>query len=80
MKVAFAALALTSFFPSIAWAQNQTRTEIAAGAPAVQVTMPDRPCRGEAFDAACASDGLFPPTYDIRREFDGYYSGLDRRR
>jgi hypothetical protein len=80
MKSAFAALALASLFTSPAWAQDPTRTEIAAGGPTVQLAAPDLPCRGEAFDAACASEGLFPPTYDVRREFDGYYAGVDGRR
>jgi hypothetical protein len=75
MKSAFAALALASLFTSPAWAQDPTRTEIAAGGPTVQLAAPDLPCRGEAFDAACASEGLFPPTYDVRREFTAITPG-----
>jgi hypothetical protein len=80
MKCAIAALAVASLFSSAAWAQDQSRTEIAAGDPAVGFAASGPDCRSVSVDPACASEGLFPPAYDITREFDGYYSRLDSRR
>jgi hypothetical protein len=72
MKVAIALLAFASLFSPIALAQDSSTAETVTGAPAPI-------CTPDSLELACAQAGQFKPTYEIQREFDGYYTGFDPR-